>query len=235
MIVAPNEALERAVLAASPLLAVPRAASLPSLAPWQHRYLASKWGLMFEGATPHFQIVAPYLPVVPGVHPLPYGELEPEFAFIGGGLPGALFDKLCRLALGCGRTEGAWLVMDELSTGLRLVEPPVLSAGGAHISYSMAEIAPDKLVVDAHSHGRHGAFFSATDNLSEDGAYVALVFGKTCEASMLEVAARVCFYGRTFPLALSIRGGKLAFSPSGPCGAEGQAYGVNQLLDGARP
>ena len=228
-------ALEQAVLAASPLAAAPRYGHLSPLQPWQHRYVAAADGLYFQAATPHFEIVAPYAPIAESAHPLPYGNCVPDFTFIGGGLPGALFQELCRRAIERASTEGAWLVMDHLPEGLKLTAPTQVSAGSAHVQYSTQDYPAEHLVADVHSHGAFDAFFSATDDTSEDGAYVAIVFGKTLQLAELQVTARACFFGRTFPLDLAWEDNKLVFQPGGPCGASPQVYGVLDLMNGAKP
>lgn len=231
----PNDALEQAVLAASPLAAAPRQGALPPLAAWQHRYIAAAGGLYFEAATPHYQLLAQYAGLGDDAPALPYGELEPKFTFLGGGLPGELFQELCKRALERATTEGAWLVLDSLPQGLKLTVPNQVSAGSGHVEYTTAEYPAEKLVVDVHSHGSFEAFFSSTDDASEDGAYVAMVFGKTLDMEQLEVVARACFYGRTFPLDLSWEGGKLRFSIGGACGAAPSSYGVLELMQGETP
>jgi PRTRC genetic system protein A len=230
-----TSAMEQAVLSASPLLAAPRQGSLPELGAWQHRYIAAAGGLYFQAATPHYQLLAAYAEFDDETPALPYGELKPYFTFLGGGLPGDLFRELCKRAIERATTEGAWLVLDSMPQGLKLTVPNQVSAGSGHMEYTTAEYQSEKVVVDVHSHGAYDAFFSGTDDASEDGAYVAMVFGKTLGMEQLQVTARACFFGRTFPLDLAWGGDKLHFDIGGPCGASPSAYGALELIQGDSP
>lgn len=56
-------------------------------------------------------------------------------------------------------------------------------------------------VVDIHSHGSMGAFFSLTDNQDNQGFVISLVLGHV-DALIPQVKARLCVYGYFHPLYL---------------------------------
>jgi len=70
------------------------------------------------------------------------------------------------------------------------LEVPAQTAGGAHIEYSAV---PDT-VVDVHSHGHMGAWFSGTDDADDTGFWVSIVVGRF-DQLIHEVEARVSLYG----------------------------------------
>lgn len=223
-----------AILQASPLLAVPSFGDLSGspLSHWHHRYLVASDGVYFQASTPHFSFIAPYFVAAESaMTPLPYGAVSPAFQMIGGGVPLPLVRSLVHRARAMDRAEGAWLVEDFSSQLLRIVTPNVLSSGGTHITYDNRAVPAEKLVIDVHSHGHFPAFFSPTDNVSEDGAYIAMVIGKTDTDNDIEIAARICFYGRTFPLALAADTEQelLILSISSCCGADARPYPVSEL------
>ncbi|MDP2949732.1 MAG: Mov34/MPN/PAD-1 family protein [Chloroflexota bacterium] len=69
---------------------------------------------------------------------------------------------------------------------------PEQEAGGAHVEYQ----AVADTVVDMHSHGYMGAWFSTTDNQDDAGFRISIVVGRM-DMLVWEVEARVTVYGYT--------------------------------------
>ena len=76
----------------------------------------------------------------------------------------------------------------------RLVVPPQ-----AGTSASLTYQPPTGVVAEFHSHGRHSAFFSATDDLDEQGFRVYGVVGRL-DTPEPELTLRVGIYGHFAPL-----------------------------------
>ena len=52
---------------------------------------------------------------------------------------------------------------------------------------------PEPAVIEIHSHGSMGAFFSSTDNREENGCRISTVIGRN--NNQLEITSRVCAHG----------------------------------------
>jgi PRTRC genetic system protein A len=61
---------------------------------------------------------------------------------------------------------------------------------------------PEPAVIEIHSHGAMGAFFSGTDNLEEDGCRISTVIGKS--TGQLEIVSRVCVHGLFLPISSNL-------------------------------
>ena len=61
---------------------------------------------------------------------------------------------------------------------------------------------PEPAVIEIHSHGAMGAFFSGTDNLEEDGCRISTVIGKS--NGQLEIVSRVCVHGLFLPISSNL-------------------------------
>jgi hypothetical protein len=61
---------------------------------------------------------------------------------------------------------------------------------------------PEPAVIEIHSHGAMGAFFSGTDDLEEDGCRISTVIGKS--NGQLEIVSRVCVHGLFLPIKSSL-------------------------------
>jgi PRTRC genetic system protein A len=57
---------------------------------------------------------------------------------------------------------------------------------------------PEPAVIEIHSHGAMGAFFSGTDDLEEDGCRISTVIGRS--NGQLEIISRVCVHGLFLPI-----------------------------------
>lgn len=135
----------------------------------------------------------------------PYGHLEETIELIHGPLPRSLAKELMALSLAAHPNEMAALIVARpgLDGGYELLQPDA-SATGSSVSYADNGYEPGHLVIDAHSHGVHGAYFSGRDDesdLSRGGPHVSIVFGKCATNDGIELAVRVCLGSYFFPLA----------------------------------
>jgi PRTRC genetic system protein A len=94
------------------------------------------------------------------------------------------------------RETGAWIVWSPSTRAFRLAPVVILSHDAGSLKYSAPSLAGDEvLVMDCHSHGKHPAYFSSTDN--EDDQHdvkMALVIGN-CDRPNPSIAARLCAKG----------------------------------------
>lgn len=133
---------------------------------------------------------------------LPLGCVDPLFELSAGPLPADLLDSMAARAGVCCPDEwaGAVYLEDGYYT---LREPEVLSRGQGHIRFLASETTG--LVLDAHSHGRSGAWFSATDDADDAASpasvFVSMVLGR-CDRRSPDIVARVVCQGWAFHLDL---------------------------------
>jgi len=139
---------------------------------------------------------------------LPYGSLQESLTFCIVPPPLALwseFVQAARLALPC--EAAAVMVWNTTSMTWRLSLRKSVSADADHIAYENAELSDDEVaVVDIHSHGTAGAFFSATDDKDDEGGIkIAAVVGKV-DKDTPEIALRLQAIDERLPLALASDG-----------------------------
>lgn len=173
-----------------PVACVPRGGVFEPIQRGQ-RLLITAHGTFIEACTP-----ALYLRLPVGVFLTPWGEVEPVLLPRHGPIPKALARALQSMALAAHPKEMAALVVadDHVAGGYRLVVPKA-SGGVGHVSYRDDGWEDGSLVIDAHSHGPFGAYFSATDDASDRSRldpHISIVFGQ-CESPATVVrVARVC-------------------------------------------
>lgn len=122
--------------------------------------------------------------------------LAPVYACVeltAGRLPQALWDAIVAVALARPETE-VLLAVTRAASGYRLMRP-AQHADAVQIAYRPV---PDALL-ELHSHGRHPARFSPTDDADERGFRLYAVVGGL-DGDRPEVALRVGVYGYFLPL-----------------------------------
>ena len=124
-----------------------------------------------------------------------FGQVDERVEFINGPVPASLSHACGRLALAAGQNETAALIHWNPEEGqYELSTPQIISASTGHVTYR-DESRDELLVIDFHSHGHHGAFFSGDDDasdLSRMGPYIASVAGCCQSEDSLEVRTRLC-------------------------------------------
>jgi PRTRC genetic system protein A len=128
---------------------------------------------------------------------IPYGDVVERTERICGHIPTTLVGDFVSMARAAHPMEtGAWIVWSASTRQFRLVSVKILSHTAGSLNYERPELGPDEvLVVDCHSHGRHKAYFSVTDD--EDDKHdikFALVIGN-CSSPVPSFALRLCAKG----------------------------------------
>jgi len=128
---------------------------------------------------------------------LPFGVLQEETSYFMPKLPRELLAQFIRWAREESHVEiGASIVWDDATNVFRLVRSRTLLGTGSFLKYELPELASNQhIVVDCHSHSRHPAFFSTTDD--EDDAHAvrfAFVVGN-CDQPSQTTKMRLCIRG----------------------------------------
>ena len=167
---------DQVLLAQTPLLMVPRFGTMPPLEAGQRRYIAAKDGIYIQARSRAMSVSLK----VANTPPLPFGEWKESLWIIGGRAPHHFFAQFQDLAQRRAPVEVAALVVwNPLTKEYDYVPRPSLSDSAGHITYRVDDVDEDYLVFDWHSHGDAEAFFSATDNISDQrGLYIATVLGR---------------------------------------------------------
>jgi PRTRC genetic system protein A len=181
---------DAALYAACPLAPAPTLGTFVPLATPGKRLVAARDGLYLEARSP----VLHWLLRVAAVT-LPYGPVTAFVRLAHGPMPTRLLAEIAQASLQASPDEIAFGI-EAGADGYTLHVPPIDHASPVAVSYQDA-FDPDRLVLDIHSHGAHGAaFFSRTDDasdLSRAGPYLAAVIvpGATFAQSRLTLRA-VC-------------------------------------------
>ncbi|SDD58426.1 PRTRC system protein A [Cupriavidus sp. YR651] len=179
-----------------PSVMVPRFGALPPLERPGERLLIAANGVFLE-------IVRPWLRVVRRLGAfqyrtaIPYGEVEEATEMRCGRIPADLIGEFATMARAAYPKEtGGWLVWNAATAAFRLLPVQILEHSGGHLKYERPALSQDDvLVVDCHSHGRHPAFFSSTDDADDrHDVKFAFVMGN-CDASTPSMALRLCAKG----------------------------------------
>lgn len=193
-----QDARDRAVATATPLLPAPRFGRLPPLVSGQHRFVAASNGLFLQAAS---AALAVCLRVGESIA-LPYGRLQERVVLAGGPLPQSLFDTVVERSVRASPNEWAGLVLwDRARASYVLREPAQCHATPGSVRYSRAGIDSQAVVVDIHSHGVGDAYFSPIDDASDDhGVYLACVLGRCRRADTVSLATRIVVNGIHYPV-----------------------------------
>jgi len=197
--------LHQALLAAFPLVAVAPDGAVPPADADGIRYLVSATGLWRQVTLPWVTFVHE---VAPAVLRLPYGQVQPTLELRCSGIPTDLIREFTARAKQQAPTEvAAAFLWDEGSDTWRLAWRHARSASSGHIEYD--EVRPldgEHLVLDAHSHGYHPAFFSAEDDRDDHGSMkFSLVVGSLNQA-LPSSAMRLCMAGVQLPARIGAGG-----------------------------
>ena len=120
-------------------------------------------------------------------------SVSEKLALTHGPIPSHIFELGLRWFQAAPDTERFFAVGWD-GDAYRLVVPPQAGTG-ASLTYR----PPSGVVAEFHSHGRHRAFFSATDDRDEQGFRVYGVVGRL-DAAQPELTLRLGIYGHFAPL-----------------------------------
>lgn len=192
-------ARDACLLAATPCVMMPRFGALPDLAVHGRRYIAAQDGWYLEARSESIHVC---VHLARTARPLPYGPCAECVDLRFGLLPASLIGGLRREAVkACPNEWAALVIADPMLGGYRAVRPEVETVSGGHIRYRVPPSVGDTMFLDLHSHGRHPAFFSGTDDADDaHGIFIASVFGR-CESEItVESASRIVIDGAHFPI-----------------------------------
>ena len=191
--------MDEALLKAFPLLAVPVGGLQQAAADYGTRYLVGRHGLSREINLPWVRVC--HL-IAPSALPLPYGVVANAVEFRCGPVPLEVIRQFVAHAKQEQPLEVAGVFLwNEAHAGWRYARRTPLSVSEVYLEYR--EVRPaqgEHIVVDAHSHGRQNAFFSAQDDADDAGGMkLSLVLGnldqerpssrmRLCMAGLVETA-----------------------------------------------
>lgn len=157
-----------------------------------YRYIMAKDGLYIEGksALLHASFKISDL----GGRSMPYGEHKP-FCNFTHGLPAArIYHEIIENCVNSKEQEYACNIRYG-NASYFIDEPATISRSAGHISY-VSDKDVNNLLVDVHSHGFGKAYFSGTDDKSDEhGIYIAMVLGRCGSLSTIEAATRIVIHG----------------------------------------
>jgi len=183
-----TDSRDAAIYNTCPIYVAPRHGCFKRLEQDGRRHVAGGDGMYIEVKSGHMHACVRIASFA-----MPYGHVNEFIELANGPVPSRLLQNFVTKAVDDAPHEIAAIVRPE-GASYELASPHVLSSSPSHIEYSEVEL--DHIVIDIHSHGRHRAFFSATDDasdLSRFGPYVAIVVGNCTSYGEVQWAARfVC-------------------------------------------
>ena len=195
--------MDRALLAAAPVAAVPRHAPFHPLQDNGHRFLLAEDGLHLEVRRPWLHYIHPL--AKQAAVAIPYGAIaskfELDFGKIGSALP-QMKEFAAKAKADAPVEAAASLLWNHIEKTWRIAYPEIIGeATASHINYHQVEPGPDEsMVIDLHSHGHASAFFSTTDDADDRGAMkISAVFGNL-DTEKPTVAFRLCVLGLYIPI-----------------------------------
>lgn len=188
-------ALDTVLQKSFPSVMVPRNEAVEPMISNGERLLIAANGIWLEVQRPWIRVVR-RIARYDVTTAIPYGDVAESTELLCGAIPAehvAAFYRMSHAALP--NEAGAWIVWNRHTGQFRTVSLPSLSHGPGHLRYERPLLDDgESVVVDCHSHGSGGAFFSRTDN--EDDRHdvkLALVLGN-CDRSP-SMAFRLCVKG----------------------------------------
>ncbi len=173
--------------------------ALPSNDALAYQYVLAGTGVYLRAENRFFDVLLPLARCpIRGL-----GRLEPHFRLKVPPLPGRLLAAVLADAQRARRRDGglkeALYHFEHDGARVRVLKP-VQRATAASVVAIESEAAD--IILDLHSHGNLGAFWSGTDNGDEQGFRVYGVIGRLDTAP--EIRLRLGVYGHWFPLPVSL-------------------------------
>jgi PRTRC genetic system protein A len=202
---APAEQLQmdKALLAAAPVAAVPRHAPFHPLQESGHRFLLAEDGLYLEVRRPWLHYIHQLAKQTTVA--IPYGAIkgkcELDFGSIGSALE-QMKEFAAQAKADAPLEAAATLLWDHRKKAWRIEYPEIIGeASASRIQYHQVEPGMDEsIAIDLHSHGHLDAFFSTTDDEDDRGAVkISAVFGNL-DTDAPTVAFRLCVLGLYIPI-----------------------------------
>ncbi len=186
--------MDKAILQAFPLLAVPVSGDIPTPEANGTRYLVARSGLWREINLPWIRLRHQ---VGDSAVNLPYGEANHELRFLCGPIPMELVREFLEDAKQAAPIEIAGaLFWNEQTNEWRYERRRATSASADHIDYEeVRAFEGEHLVVDIHSHGHHEAFFSGEDNRDDAGSMKLAAVVGSLDKEIGTSQMRLCMAG----------------------------------------
>ncbi|TSK07781.1 MAG: PRTRC system protein A [Geobacter sp.] len=187
--------LDIALQTACPTVMVPQYGELAPLDRSGHRFLSACDGLWVEIRRPWLHMIWPV--ATQTAFPNPYGTVEKKVELAFGKIPTDLIARFAADAREAFPNEcGAWLIWDDQKKQLRYHAMPSLVANGSYLEAQRPDLEEhESLAVNLHSHGRHFAGFSSTDNRDDrNEVKIAGVIG-SLHTDSPTAAFRICTGG----------------------------------------
>ena len=184
----------------TPTVMVPRFGALEPLQRVSHRFLQGANGLFLE--VRRAWLYARVKLQEAGPVAMPYGEVSEAFEMTCGPVPLDLIQRFSGSArTQCPNEAACWVVWNEQSGAFSLRDVGVREVSAGHIHFDRPRLEDgEHLVLDMHSHGRSGAFFSRTDNEDDKGEVkLAIVLGD-CDKMTQSTVVRLCLLGKFIAL-----------------------------------
>jgi PRTRC genetic system protein A len=179
-----------------PTVMVPRNEAVAAMPTAGERLLVAENGVFLEVRRPWLSLVRQIAEFNVRTA-IPYGRVTPSTRLLCETIPADLVGAFAGMARKAHPMEtGAWIVWSPSTQAFRLAPVGIVTHTAGSLKYQPPALAGDEvLVMDCHSHGRHPAYFSSTDN--EDDRHdvkMALVIGN-CDRSTPSIAVRLCAKG----------------------------------------
>lgn len=193
--------IDQTLQSVTPTVMVPLHETLHPLVESGHRFLSAGDGLWLELRRPWLHAILPVS--LQDTVAMPYGKVEQRIDLACGRIPFRLVKAFIDDAFRSPDTEIAGgVIWNESTRAWRYERFEAMDASGNHVHYTRPRLGDgEHLVVDLHSHGPHGAFFSEADDADDRGeAKIAMVFGVLAGEGKPELAVRLCAMGIYVPI-----------------------------------
>lgn len=207
MTILADDATAAAVLDAVPCYPVPPSGRSPAIdalrdARAGHGIAIGRDGVMLILRRPWLELDVALTPPIPAY--LPYGSVgRPRADLRCGLIPNWYLDQVIehfRWALP--NEAAAFIFWNDVTREFAVSFPTIEEATPSRLVYHIPNLSSDwHVVCDIHSHGRGGAFFSATDDADDAHATkISLVFGRLDHSDGPVMASRLCAGGMFLPM-----------------------------------
>ncbi|BCZ85509.1 hypothetical protein PTKU64_91840 (plasmid) [Paraburkholderia terrae] len=179
-----------------PTVMVPRNEAVAEMQASGERLLVAENGVFIEIRRPWLSLVRKVAEFSVRTA-IPYGRVSPTTQLLCETIPADLVGAFAEMARKAHPKEtGAWIVWSPSTQAFRLAPVGIVTHTAGSLKYQPPALAGDEvLVMDCHSHGRHPAYFSSTDNDDDrHDVKMALVIGN-CDRPNPSISVRLCAKG----------------------------------------
>lgn len=171
------------------------------------RFVVASNGIFREVDLPWIRVVHRIGNVDPAFR-VPYGKQRPSVEVKCCAIPSGIIEQLHHEAtLSMPNEMAAAVIWNSVTNSWRAERRKSIKASEAFVKYEEVKLGEGEyLVVDMHSHGKHHAFFSETDNKDDEGAMkFRMVIGRL-DLPLHETVIELCMAGIHWIAKLDERG-----------------------------